>query len=223
MNFLAQTGIQFEQFDLLELFTRMSVALLLSAGAGLLSYWSLGRRTMNESLLFGGITLSLIITMILLVLSANIFYALGLFAALSIIRFRTPVKDVRDTVHLFLCIGVGIACGAGALKIAVFCTLFILSIQQIYQFFVSQRKTVLIAKIILPESLKIEIFEIFFKSQCSSDELIKVSKTSSSTSEYYYHLTLKKNVDLKTLAHEVGKLESAAQVELLPCRNEDFS
>lgn len=222
MNFLNPSGIQFEQFDLLELLVRMSVALLLSASAGLISFWSVRSRKITEPLLFGGVTLSLIITMILLVLSANIFYALGLFAALSIIRFRTPVKDVRDTVHLFLCIGIGIACGAGALKIALFCTFFILSVQQVYQQFSTQKRNLLIVKIISLGNEKINLIENFLKSQSRDCEIIKASQTSSQSTEHCFHLSIKQSTDIKAILSGITHIDPSTQVEIFPCRNEDL-
>lgn len=64
-------------------------------------------RKFNVSL--GSITI--ITTMIMSVISNNIALSLGMVGALSIIRFRTAVKDVRDSMFIFWCIAVGIGCG----------------------------------------------------------------------------------------------------------------
>lgn len=64
------------------------------------------------------IMISLIVCTVLMVIDNSLSRAFGLVGALAIIRFRTPVKDVRDIVFLFLAVGNGIACGAGAFKIA---------------------------------------------------------------------------------------------------------
>ncbi len=50
-------------------------------------------------------------TMIMGVISNNIALSLGMVGALSIIRFRTAVKDVRDAAFIFWAIAVGIGCG----------------------------------------------------------------------------------------------------------------
>ncbi len=223
MNFLNQAGINFEQFDLLDLFTRMSVALLLSSCAGAISFWGHRNRKITESLLFGGVTLSLVITMILLVLSANIFYALGLFAALSIIRFRTPIKDVRDTLHLFLCIGIGIACGAGALRIAVFCTLFILSVQQLFRFFSTQKNNYFIIKVAVNNEDTMPAVETFLKSQSIVCEFTKAVRPALNSFEYFYHLTTKQSVDIKKIMDTMNKLAGVVQIEILPCKAEELS
>ncbi|MBT9136246.1 MAG: hypothetical protein DDT34_01320 [Firmicutes bacterium] len=53
----------------------------------------------------------LVTTMIMSVISGNIALSLGMVGALSIIRFRTAVKDVRDATYIFWAIALGICCG----------------------------------------------------------------------------------------------------------------
>lgn len=55
--------------------------------------------------------ITLITTLIMSVISNNIALSLGMVGALSILRFRTAVKDVRDASFIFWCIAVGIGCG----------------------------------------------------------------------------------------------------------------
>ncbi len=63
--------------------------------------------------------LSLITAIVILTVQSNIVLSLGMVGALSIVRFRTAIKDPMDLVFLFWAISVGIACGAGMLEIAV--------------------------------------------------------------------------------------------------------
>ncbi len=51
--------------------------------------------------------------------------SLGMVGALSIVRFRTAVKEPMDLVFLFWSISVGIICGAGLFEIAIFASLLI--------------------------------------------------------------------------------------------------
>lgn len=64
-------------------------------------------RKFNVSL--GAITITT--TMIMGIISNNIALSLGMVGALSIIRFRTAVKDVRDSAFIFWAIAIGIGCG----------------------------------------------------------------------------------------------------------------
>lgn len=60
---------------------------------------------------------------IILTIQSNIVVSLGMVGALSIVRFRTAIKDPMDLVFLFWAISVGIICGAGFAMIAVIASL----------------------------------------------------------------------------------------------------
>lgn len=62
--------------------------------------------------------MTIITTFIMSVISNNIALSLGMVGALSIIRFRTAVKDVRDTTYIFWGIAVGISCGVSQYLLA---------------------------------------------------------------------------------------------------------
>lgn len=62
--------------------------------------------------------MAVITAAIILTVQSNIVVSLGMVGALSIIRFRTAIKDPMDLVFLFWSIGVGIICGAGFAVIA---------------------------------------------------------------------------------------------------------
>ena len=57
-------------------------------------------------------------SMIIMTISGNLILSLGMVGALSIVRFRTPVKDSIDLIFLFWAISVGIANGVGYFNIA---------------------------------------------------------------------------------------------------------
>ena len=63
--------------------------------------------------------------MLSLVISSNVVLSLGMVGALSIVRFRTAVKESTDTAFLFWAIATGIICGAGYVTISVLATLLL--------------------------------------------------------------------------------------------------
>ena len=69
--------------------------------------------------------MSLITTLIILAVTSNIVLSLGMVGALSIVRFRTAVKEPLDIAFLFWAISAGIVTGAGLLPLAVIGSLFI--------------------------------------------------------------------------------------------------
>lgn len=74
------------------------------------------------------ILLCLIVTLVMLAIGDSLARAFGLFGALALIRFRTPVKDTRDTVFLFLAVATGIAVGSQNLLLAVVGSTFALAV-----------------------------------------------------------------------------------------------
>jgi len=60
-----------------------------------------------------------IVAMVMMAIGSNVALSLGLVGSLSVIRFRTVIKDPKDMAFLFLAIGIGLCCGANAWMIAV--------------------------------------------------------------------------------------------------------
>lgn len=64
------------------------------------------------------VLLSIISSIVIMVIGNNIARAFGLVGAMSIIRFRTAVRDTMDLVFIFLSLAIGMACGVGLSIIA---------------------------------------------------------------------------------------------------------
>ena len=81
----------------------------------------------NYSSSFAGclMMISMVTTLVILVISSNMVLSLGMVGALSIVRFRTAVKEATDTAFLFWAIATGILCGAGYVTIAILATLLL--------------------------------------------------------------------------------------------------
>ena len=73
------------------------------------------QRSFNISLVLA----SAVTSMIIMTISGNLILSLGMVGALSIVRFRTPVKDSMDLIFLFWAISVGISNGVGYFNISI--------------------------------------------------------------------------------------------------------
>lgn len=71
-------------------------------------------RKFNVSL----VMLAVLTGTVMIVIGNNVALSLGMVGALSIVRFRTAIKDSRDTMYLFWAIIVGICCGVGSFFVA---------------------------------------------------------------------------------------------------------
>jgi hypothetical protein len=78
-------------------------------------------RSFNLSL----IMVSMVTTLVMIPMSANIGLSLGMVGALSIVRFRTAVKDAIDTIYMFWSIAIGICLGANFYGVALVGSLMI--------------------------------------------------------------------------------------------------
>ena len=77
--------------------------------------------------------LILIVCLIISIVKSSLALSLGLVGALSIVRFRTPIKEPEELVYLFMCIAIGLGLGANQTALTVIATLFILIVTAIYK------------------------------------------------------------------------------------------
>lgn len=93
---------------------------LLLAGYVFVVYkWINKKSFYNKNFNLSLIALAVITAAVILTIQSNIVVSLGMVGALSIVRFRTAIKDPLDLVFLFWSISIGIICGAGFAVIAV--------------------------------------------------------------------------------------------------------
>ncbi len=96
-----------------DLVLRVAVAVVL----GLIifvSYWISHAGTIySQKFNINLITLTVLTATVMTVIGNNIALSLGMVGALSIVRFRTAIKDARDTTYIFWAIICGICCGVG--------------------------------------------------------------------------------------------------------------
>ena len=71
------------------------------------------------------IMLAMVTSVVILVISSNVVLSLGMVGALSIVRFRTAIKEPTDTAFMFWAIAVGIISGAGYVTLSVLTTLLV--------------------------------------------------------------------------------------------------
>jgi uncharacterized membrane protein YhiD involved in acid resistance len=93
------------------------IALIVAFAVGVFIY-AVYKKTFSGVIYSHTFNISLIImtmatALIIMGIASNVLLSLGMVGALSIVRFRTPIKDPMDLVFLFWAIVAGILCGAG--------------------------------------------------------------------------------------------------------------
>ena len=102
----------------------MVIALVLAFGIGLFIFFVYKKtyQGVMYSSSFGTtlIALTMITTLVILAVTSNVVLSLGMVGALSIVRFRTAIKEPLDIAFLFWSIAAGIVLAAGLIPLAVF-------------------------------------------------------------------------------------------------------
>src|SRR5512138_1827706 len=108
--------LQFDFSGALATLTPILVALLVSFALGMLIHYvyfkSFRGVVFNQAFSVSLAVLTILTTMITLAISSNIALSLGMVGALSIVRYRTAIKDPADLIFLFWAVGTGITIGA---------------------------------------------------------------------------------------------------------------
>lgn len=147
---------------------------------------------------------------IILAMQSSLVISLGMVGALSIVRFRTAVKDPLDLIFLFWSISIGIICGAGLYEVAVIMSVLV---------------TIgLLGLELIPVSKAPKILVINCSDKTKEDEIIQLVKQYSKPYKVKSRNIMNQNLDMiievrtkdeAKLANEVSNLKWISSVSLL--------
>lgn len=103
----------------------LGITIILALYIFVVYYLSTRKTFYNKTFNISLAAIAVITASIILAMQSNLAISLGMVGALSIVRFRTAVKDPKDLVFLFWSISVGIICGAGIYEIAIIASLIV--------------------------------------------------------------------------------------------------
>ena len=166
------------------------VNILFSALLGLvvyLSYYITHKGTIyskkfNASL----VTLTVLTGTVMTVIGNNVALSLGMVGALSIVRFRTAIKDARDTVYIFWTIIAGICCGVGDYVVASIGSAVVFLVLLIFGMIKSDKRMLLIirSKRKNLSAIQATVFTLF-----SRKAVMRVQNTTQETVELIYEIS----------------------------------
>lgn len=166
------------------------------------------------------VLISMIVAMVLMVIDNSLARAFGLVGALSIIRFRTPVKDIRDIMYLFVAIGAGIAVGAGAYRIAVVSVLGILMVSYLlfYLKFGQKQTEELLIKLFATRGAidtPAGHYESILTEHCRSFSLIELQSEPDGSVEMVYSVRLLDSSKVPEIVRRMTADENIKRVSVL--------
>lgn len=158
-----------------------------------ISYWYTHAGTtyskkFNVSLL----ALTIMTGVVMTVIGNNIALSLGMVGALSIVRFRTAIKDTRDTTYIFWAIVIGICCGVGDYQVAGIGSGVIFVVLLIFGRVRNENRMLLIIRAANEKELDLEgIVSRYYQEKA----VLKVKNTTPDTVELIYELTRKVHME----------------------------
>lgn len=156
------------------------------------------------------IMITMITTIVMVVIGSNISVSLGMVGALSIIRFRTAVKDPRDTAFIFWGVVSGLACGTQNYTIVIAGSLIIcLILFEFKRIAVADNKYILIIK---GKDLSIKKVEDILSNNLK-DYKNQGSYIGNSSTELIYDIKLKS--DKETLINQIKKIKEVEIINIV--------
>lgn len=118
-----------------QVFTSIAISFIMAALLCFVYYLSFTGVTYNKLFNQSLMMLTMITTMVMNILGSSLALSLGMVGALSIVRFRTAIKDPRDTAYIFWCICIGLGCGSMNYLMVIFGSVTIAFICIVMSFF----------------------------------------------------------------------------------------
>lgn len=188
------------------------------------SYWSTHVGTIystkfNVSL----VMLSIVTAIVMTVIQNNIALSLGTIGALSIVRFRTAIKDPRDTIYIFWSIASGLCCGVSCYQIAIIGAFVIFVFLLIFGRIRNSERMLLIVRGSRVKEMEIEsaIF-LYFNSNVN----LRVKNTTSDSIEIIYELSRKTYEKAKnneqSIIETLYKIDNIEYANIV-CQNDEIN
>ncbi len=118
-----------------DVITNLVIALISGLLISFLYKWTYRGPNYSSRFVHSLVIITMITSIVILVIGNNLARAFGLVGAMSIIRFRTAVKDSHDIVFIFFALATGLAAGVGLHQIALTGVIFIgIVLLLLYQF-----------------------------------------------------------------------------------------
>jgi uncharacterized membrane protein YhiD involved in acid resistance len=197
-------------------------SLLLALGLSMLIAWTYSAtyqglsylREFQHTLALAGV----IAAMVLLAIGDEIARGVGLVGALTIIRFRSTLKDPRDLVFAFASLGTGVACGAQAHRIAIVgATVFVLAaFYTAWSPFGSRRPFDAVLRLRLPANEGAQRdFTQELQRSCRGFALVGLYDAGAETQEHVYHLRLSTPDGQPELVRKLAAVEGVEGISVM--------
>jgi uncharacterized membrane protein YhiD involved in acid resistance len=218
MNFLSDFA-PVSSISAIEVVANLLLAFVLGIAVALVYRLTNRDRALSQSFLMTMVILSMVVALVMMVIGNSVARAFSLVGALSIIRFRTVVKDNRDIAFVFFALAAGMSAGVGNYEIALFgvgVILLLLLILDFARFGTSSRDLYLLRMQTVPtditESLFTPVFEEVFRSY---NRLSTKTVRMGQYIEYSFLVRLKSGTTEDQVINRLTMLEGMERVSMI--------
>lgn len=162
--------------------------------------------------------LTVIVAIVMMVIGSNVARAFALVGALSIIRFRTVVKDTKDTSFVFAALAIGMAAGTTNYFLALLATAFMVGIAlTLYASnFGALYKSEFILRFTFDQSRDSAAYLEIIKANAKRSSLLHIEPSGDGqTLKLTYDITLEKDSTAEKLTRDLGGVEGTSEVVLI--------
>ena len=158
------------------------------------------------------VVLTVLTSMVMTVIGNNVALSLGMVGALSIVRFRTAIKDSRDTVYIFWTIIAGICCGVGDFIVAGIGSAFVFILFLILGAIKNNNRMLVIIRGDRTKEAQIQaVMYKFFGAKA----VLRVKNSTTESIEFIYEITVKllsqaerkNNIGICDEIYKIGNIE----------------
>lgn len=223
MEFLQEVA-QGGSFSTMHIVTTLVLSFVLASMIALFYKKTHKGLSYSQSFVFTLILLTVVVSMVMMVIGNSLARAFALLGAFSIIRFRTPVKDTKDTAFIFFALAMGMAVGTDNYNIAIIATGVILGMIWLLDYFDfgSIRKHEYLLSFIIGEGQEIrDSYDHIFKKYVRNSLLLNItSKREGGASELTYHITFFDDTQAQLFVKDLGSVSGVTGVHLITSKED---
>ncbi|NQT35751.1 DUF4956 domain-containing protein [bacterium] len=225
MNFLNNLNITpTQQITSIEIVLNLLLAFILGILVAYVYRITNRNKAISQSFVITMVILSMVVALVMMVIGNSIARAFSLVGALSIIRFRTVVKDNRDIAFVFFALAAGMGAGIGNYSIAIFgvATILILLLLLDFIHFGSQPKGVYLLRFqLIPTDADTSAFQQIFDRFLTSFSRLSVKTVRMGQYiEHSYLIRLKRDVTDQELISHLTTIEGMDRITLIADESE---
>ena len=179
----------------------------------------------SQSFMITNVFVSVIVCMVIMIIGNNLARAFALVGALSIIRFRTVVKDTKDTAYIFWSLASGMAAGTGSYFLAIAGNIILSLIA--YTLYKTNYGSIIKSEFILQFRIKSgdnEISKNYNKilSKFTKTQTLLSSESSEDNSSIKISLdiVMKEDLDQNSLLKEISSLDGLSEVIIIAAKTD---